>query len=216
MNVCSYPNVNSIVAGPPLEKFRKLNKFQHCLVNINAPSDNTYEEIPFVPKELPDQSGIGGFDILSGMFVIPYDRPKTILVAKEDIPGKKSIRCRTQRNGNLPFNRRKRRERRVYHTYLTEAAPVIAAGEFQIQEDMKTVNIQNDSGHYLPPVSVLEYAECLFKQKGYDVIIKPFLNVKLATSRFTTNAKTLSEWSKKPYGKWYEGGKRKTRRRKVK
>jgi hypothetical protein len=225
---CSDPNPSSIIAGPPLEKFRKLNAYRQCLVNSDAPENNSYNETPFVPQELPDQSSIGLFDILSGMFVIPYNRPTTILVSKEIIPGKKVVRCRTQRRGNLPFERRKQREKRLVHTFLSEAGPVIAAGEFEIQEDMYTVKISNDSGHYLPPPEVLNYAKCVFQSKGYFVIPSVTFPKKKDVSPFLKNAKTLLEWEKTPYGEWYvrgtadalaagagTGGKRKTRRKKI-
>ena len=215
MNICSYPRGNSLLAGPPVEKFRRANTYQHCLVNSNAPANDTYVETPFIPKELPDQKEIGFFDTLSGMFVIPYDRPKTILVSKETIPGKKSVRCRTQRTGNLPYQRRKKRFSRVFHTYLTEASPVISAGEFEIEPDMKTVRINNESGHYLPPPDVLKYAKCLLEKKGYSVIIEESIPEKPFLNSFVRNAKTLNQWRNTPYGSWYEGGKRKTRRKRT-
>ncbi len=215
MDICSNPQEFGILAGPPKEKFRKANVFQQCLVNANAPANNKYEETPFFPKELPSQKDIATFDLLSGMFVIPYDRPQTILVAKEVLVGKKSVRCRTQRKGELPYEKRKSRFARIFHTYLTEASPVIAAGEYEIQSDMKSVIVKNDSGHYLPPAETLVYAKCLFEKKGYTVTTKA-VEGNSSESTFLRNARTLNEWSKKPYGEWYEseGGRRKTRRKK--
>jgi hypothetical protein len=213
MDICSDPKAFGILAGPPKEKFRKANVFQQCLVNNNAPIENTYEEIPFFPQELPFQRDIAAFELLSGMFVIPYDRPKTILISKEVIPGKKSVRCRTQRKGKLPYERRKSRFSRIFHTYLTQASPVIAAGEYEIQDDLKTVIIKNDSGHYLPPPETLAYAKCLFEKRGYTVITKE-VEGNSSESTFLRNARTLNEWEKKEYGEWYEGdgGRRSGRR----
>ena len=217
MSDCKSPDGTILRAGPPLKKFRTLNVFKHCLVNENAPPDNTYDEIPFMAKELPDQVKIKSFQLLSGMFVIPYDRPRTVLVSEEFFPGKKSVRCRVQRRGNLPFDKRSRRQARIVHTYLTEAAPVIAAGEYSIDDDMKTVTIKNDSGHYHPPPETLEYAKCVFEMKGYDVIRDP-VPAPPGESLFVKNSLPLANWLKKPYGEWYEGGqrKRKTRKRKSK
>jgi hypothetical protein len=216
MNICSNPKAFGILAGPPKEKFRTANVFQQCLVNNNAPADNTYEEIPFFPQELPSQKEVVSFELLSGMFVIPYDRPTKILVSKEIIPGKKSVRCRTQRKGPLPYERRKSRFSRIFHTYLTQASPVIAAGEYEIQPDLKTVIIKNDSGHYLPPPETLAYAKCLFEKRGYTVLTEEIAASNASESVFMRNARTLNEWEKKPYGEWYEGdgGRRKTRRKK--
>ncbi len=204
MDICSNPKAFGILAGPPKEKFRKANVYQQCLVNANAPADNTYDETPFFPQELPSQKDIATFELLSGMFVIPYDRPKSILISKEVIPGKKSVRCRTQRKGPLPYERRKGRFPRIFHTYLTQASPVIAVGEYEIQADLKTVIIKNDSGHYLPPPETLAYAKCLFEKKGYTVITKE-VEGNSSESTFLRNARTLNEWEKKEYGEWYEG-----------
>lgn len=228
MSLCESPNETTLRAGPPLEVFRTSNIYTQCLVDRNVNTSNltnetnTYTETPLEIQELPDLNDYKMYTHLDkGIFVIPYDRPTTILVANPTIMGwgKKVIRCRTQRNGStLPVSERKRSQHMIYHTFLTDGAPVLAAGEFNF-DGKNTITIQNHSGHYYPSEKTLYYAKCLLEKKGYQVVLVSRFGPR--NTEFNRNSKTLSEWKSKPYKKWYiemakpKGGKRKTRKQKT-
>lgn len=219
MSICENIDPDKILALPPTKAWRKVDAYKYCLIEGVPKNSNEYDEEPFVPIELPDSNQVVKYSLPNkGIYVIPYDRPDTILISKETIFGKelkKIVRCRTQKNGTeLPFEKRKFRADRIYHTYLTGANPVIAAGQFIWNEQENTMLIDNKSGHYIPPSSVMDYAKCLFEKKGYKTVLREISNSPLHNT-VKKNFKPLSYWLSTPVSEWYpeekKGGKSKKR-----
>lgn len=240
MDVCDNPDPSQIKAGPAMKQYRKSDAYTWCLVDNTTANreNNTYSERPLPVYEVPNASEIDSpahRDIPSKcIFVIPYDRPQTILVAtRTGYFGNASVkRCKTQKNGStLPLEKRKPfKFDRIFHTFITGALPVIAAGECDFLDEKK-VKINNSSGHYIPSNNTLEYAKCLFTKKGYTVFASPVSPKKNENVPFYQDSKPLSYWLETPQEKWYTamqpvasalgagagvtGGKRKTRKGKT-
>jgi hypothetical protein len=185
-----------------------------------------YEETPISAYELPDASDLHRDIPTKGIYVIPYDRPDTILVQTlETYSGDEVIkRCQTDWDGSpIPLGKRQASIRRIYHTALTGALPVIAAGEYLLlDKTKKEIRINNASGHYMPSNNTLEYAACLFTKKGYTVTVKKHTTSRNENMDFFKESKPLSYWMETPRENWYKvaaaavkGGKRKTRKGKT-
>lgn len=234
MSICENPDKSKILAAPPLKQYRKSDMYPMCLVNksIIGHENESYNEKPIPIYEFPDAFDIDkSYYIPSkGIYVIPYDRPETIIVGHLNPRFEDEVvkRCQMQKNGSiLPVELRRPSINRIYHTYLTGALPVIAAGEYTIIN--KEIVINNSSGHYVPSNNTLEYAECLFKKKGYSVTVKKVSSKENKNVLFFQNSKPLDYWMEKPKEEWYstvepkglgagvtEGGKRKIKKQRTK
>ena len=232
MSICEKPDRSKILAAPPLKQYRKSDMYPMCLVNksILGHENESYNEKPIPIYEFPDASDLDkSYYIPSkGIYVIPYDRPETIIVGRLNPYYADEVvkRCQMQKNGSiLPVELRRASINRIYHTYLTGALPVIAAGEYTMINN-KEIVINNSSGHYVPSNNTLVYAECLFQKKGYHVTVKKVSSKENKNVLFFQNSKPLDYWTKE---EWHstvepkalgagaiEGGKRKIKKQRTK
>lgn len=218
MSICENIDPDKILALPPLTHVRVSDPYLWCLIDERTPTENNnYKEQPLVPIELPDRNEFNKMHIPpKGIYVIPYDRPTTILIANEIPFLKKVVKCRTQKNGStLPFSNRKGRYPRIFHSFLTSANPVIAAGQYKWDDNKNLMTIDNQSGHYIPPSSVMDYAKCLFEKKGYNTTVNIIANGFTRTEITKKSLRPLSYWLSTPVSEWYskekQGGKSKKR-----
>lgn len=63
----------------------------------------------------------------------------------------------------------------IHHNCIAKNEEVLAAGSFSVlQNDPTTLYMNEQSGHYRPRVSSMEYVKCLIEKMGFRFVYEPY------------------------------------------